>query len=283
MAPDDWLLVTRGNAPLVVSVPHAGTAIPAEFLPRLVSAWLARKDADWYLDRLYDFAIGLGATLVRTTISRTVIDVNRDPSGRSLYPGQTTTALCPTETFDGEPLYLPGQDPDAADIAARRAHFFEPYHRTLTAELGRLRALHPHVVIYDGHSIRSVIPRLFAGQLPQWNIGTNHGATCSARLTEMVERHCDRSGLSRVTNGRFTGGYITRHYGRPAEGVHALQMELACRGYLPEPADTPTPDTWPAPYVDTAAASLRSTLCAMLEGAVACAQNLAAGPAKGVL
>ena len=282
MAPDDWLLVTRGDAPLLVSVPHAGTEIPAECLPRLVSPWLARKDADWYLDRLYDFVIGLGATLVRTAISRTVIDVNRDPSGVSLYPGQTTTALCPTETFDGEPLYLPGQEPDAADIAARRTRFFEPYHRTLAAELERLRARHPHVVIYDGHSIRSVIPRLFTGELPQWNIGTNHGATCGARLTEMVERHCDRSLRSRVTNGRFTGGYITRHYGRPAEGVHALQMELACRGYLHEPA-VPTPGNWPSPYVEAEAARLRVTLHAILEGAVAFALDRAAGPATGVL
>lgn len=282
MTAPDWLVVARGEAPLVVSVPHAGTEIPDEFAARLVSPWLARKDADWHLDRLYDFAIGLGATVVRTTISRTVIDVNRDPSGVSLYPGQTTTALCPTETFDGEPLYLPGQSPDAADIAARRTRYFAPYHQALAVELARLRARHAHVVLYDGHSIRSVIPRLFPGELPQWNIGTNHGVTCSPRLTERIERHCDASGLSRVTNGRFTGGYITRHYGRPAEGVHAVQMELSCRGYMHEPA-VPAPGNWPSPYVDTAAAPLRASLYAILEDAVAFALDRAAGPAKGVL
>lgn len=282
MTPADWLVVTRGEAPLLVSVPHAGTDIPDEIASRLVSPWLARKDADWYLEHLYDFAVGLGATFVRTTISRTVIDVNRDPSGVSLYPGQTTTGLCPTETFDGEPLYLPGHEPSADDIAARRTRFFAPYHQTLAVELARLRARHEHVVIYDGHSIRSHIPRLFAGELPQWNIGTNHGATCSPRLTALVERHCDRSGLSRVTNGRFTGGYITRHYGRPAEGVHAIQMELGCRGYLPEPA-VPTPDNWPPPYVDTVATPLRATLYGILDDVVAFALDRAAGPAKGVL
>ncbi|HUU35881.1 MAG TPA: N-formylglutamate deformylase [Vicinamibacterales bacterium] len=282
MTHPDWLLVTRGDAPLIVSVPHAGTDLPGDVAARLVSPWLARKDADWHLAQLYDFAVGLGATLVRTTVSRTVVDVNRDPSGQSLYPGQTTTALCPVETFDGEPLYVPGQAPDDAEIAARRARFFVPYHQGLAVELARLRALHEHVVLYDCHSIRSVIPRLFAGELPQWNIGTNHGVTCSPRLTAIVEGHCDRSGLSRVTNGRFTGGYITRHYGRPDDGVHAIQMELACRGYMREP-DRPARDTWPSPYVETEAAPLRATLDAILEGTVAFALDLAAKPAKGVL
>lgn len=282
MTAPDWLVVTRGDAPLVVSIPHAGTDLPDALLPRLVSPWLARKDADWHLERLYDFAVGLGATVVRTMVSRTVIDVNRDPSGASLYPGQTTTGLCPTETFDGEPLYVTGQAPDDAEIAARREHYFVPYHRRLETELARLRAQHGAVVIYDCHSIRSVIPRLFDGELPQWNLGTNHGRTCSARLTALVEQHCDRSGLSRVTNGRFTGGYITRHFGRPSAGVHAIQMELGCRGYMREPA-VATPESWPSPYVEADAARLRLTLHAILESAVTFALDAAAGPGKGVL
>ena len=269
MPPPDWLSVTRGDAPLVVSVPHAGTRIPGEFEPRLVSTWLARTDADWHLERLYDFAVDLGATIVRTDVSRTVVDVNRDPAGASLYPGQATTALCPIDTFDGEPLYRPGAEPAAAEIAERRERYFDPYHQALAEELARLGQAHPEVVIYDCHSIRSVIPRLFPGELPQWNIGTNGGRTCAADLTRMVESHCDRSGLSRVTNGRFTAGYITRHYGRPENGVHALQMELACRGYMREPAGAPTPDIWPSPYVDAAAERLRPTLRAILAGAIA--------------
>ncbi len=283
MAAPGWLIVTRGTGPLLVSVPHAGTDLPGEFLASLRSPWLARKDADWHLERLYDFAAAAGATVVRTAISRTVIDVNRDPSGVSLYPGQATTGLCPVETFDGEPLYVPGNAPTDADIADRRVRYFEPYHQALAAEVTRLRQGHAHVVVYDCHSIRSVIPRLFAGELPHWNIGTNDGASCAPALTRLVEARCEASGRSRVTNGRFKGGYITRHYGRPAAGVHAIQMEVACRGYMTEPAAPPTPDNWPSPYVAEQAAPLRATLQAILESAVAWAMDASAGPTKGVL
>ena len=283
MAPPDWLIVTRGEGPLLVSVPHAGTDLPAELLPRLVSPWLARKDADWHLERLYDFAAALGATVVRTAISRTVIDVNRDPSGVSLYPGQATTGLCPVETFDGEPLYVNDRAPSDAEIAERRARYFDPYHQALAVELTRLRQGHAHVVVYDCHSIRSVIPRLFTGELPQWNIGTNDGASCAPSLTRVVETRCAASTLSHVTNGRFKGGYITRHYGRPDAGVHAIQMELACRGYMREPAGPPTPDNWPSPYEADEAAPLRATLQAILDGVLAWATDASAGVTKGVL
>ena len=219
----------------MVSLPHTGTTIPAEIEARLVSPWLARKDTDWWIERLYDFAGELGATIVRTDLSRTVIDVNRDPSGASLYPGRATTELCPTTTFDGEPLYRPGEEPDAAEIAARRASYFDPYHRTLAGEIGRLRTAYEHVVLYDCHSIRSRIPRLFDGELPHFNIGTNGGSSCDPALAADVEGLCAGSGFSHVANGRFKGGFITRHYGDPASGVHAVQMELACRGYMQEP------------------------------------------------
>ena len=175
METNHWLRVTRGDAPLVLSVPHAGTDIPAELEASLVSPWLARRDADWWVDRLYDFGGALGATVIRTGLSRTVIDVNRDPSGASLYPGQATTELCPTTTFDGEPLYRDGRSPDAAEIAARRERYYDPYHQALRTEIARLRTRHPRVVLYDCHSIRSRIPRLFDGELPNFNIGTNSG------------------------------------------------------------------------------------------------------------
>lgn len=259
-----WLSVVRGDAPLVVSLPHTGTWIPEEVEAGLVSPWLARKDADWWLDRLYDFAAGLGATVVHTAVSRTVIDVNRDPSGTSLYPGQTTTALCPVETFDGEPLYRAGHAPDEAEIARRHETYFAPYHQALLAELKRLTARHAAVVLYDCHSIRSVIPRLFEGELPQFNLGTNDGASCDPALTRRVARIVDATGLSRVTNGRFKGGYITRCYGQPAHGVHAIQMELACRGYMREPA-TPDPASWPSPYDATHAAPIRAALVSVLD------------------
>jgi N-formylglutamate deformylase len=230
----DWLTVTRGDAPLVVSLPHTGTEIPAAYERGLVSPWLARKDADWWIERLYDFAAGLGATVIRTTISRTVIDVNRDPSGVSLYPGQTTTELCPTTTFDGEPLYEPATEPTADDIAERRARFFDPYHAALRAEIERLRARHDNIVAYDCHSIRSVIPRLFDGTLPHFNIGTNGGTTCAPSLSDAIEKISVGSGFSHVVNGRFKGGYITRSYGDPANGVHAVQLELSEATYMEE-------------------------------------------------
>jgi len=275
----EWLTVTRGDAPLVVSLPHTGTVIPPDLEARLASPWLARKDADWWIDRLYGFAAGLGATVVHTAISRTVIDVNRDPGGVSLYPSQPTTDLCPTETFDGEPLYLAADEPAPDEIAERRRQYFLPYHAALASELARLTSRHARVVLYDCHSIRSRIPRLFAGELPQFNIGTNDGASCDAALTRLVERPCDGSGMSRITNGRFKGGYITRHYGHPERGVHAVQMELACRGYMHEPA-VPTPAAWPAPFDDHTAAPLRAILATVLAQAVAWAGEGARTPAS---
>ena len=256
---NDWLSVTRGEAPLLVSIPHAGTAIPADIEAVLVEPQLARFDADWHLEQLYDFAAGLGATVVRTTLSRTVIDVNRDPSGASLYPGQATTGLCPLTTFDGAPLYRGGREPDDAEIERRRRSYFEPYHAALATELARLRARHGRIVLYEAHSIRSRVARLFEGELPQFNIGTNSGQSCAPALGQAVAARCEASGLPTVVDGRFKGGWITRHYGQPERGVHAIQMELACRGYMDEPAVL-TPDNWPAPYEPERAAPLRAHL-----------------------
>ncbi len=268
-----WLTVRRGTAPLLVSIPHTGLAIPPEIEGRLVSPWLARKDADWWIDRLYDFATGLGATLVHTAVSRTVIDVNRDPSGATLYPGQATTELCPTSTFDGEPLYRAGREPAAAAIDERRHTYFESYHAALAGEITRLAAEHERIIVYDCHSIRSSVPRLFEGLLPVFSIGTNSGASCDEDLTRRVEALCDAAGQSRVTNGRFKGGYITRRYGNPAGGVHAIQMELACRGYMREVPGPVSEADWPPPYDAAFAAPLRAVLRGILEAALAFASS----------
>jgi N-formylglutamate deformylase len=246
-------------------MPHAGIDIPAVFAGELVSPWLARRDADWWIDRLYDFGETLGATVVRTLISRTVIDVNRDPSGASLYPGQATTELCPTTTFDGEPLYRANATPDAAAIAHRRETYHLPYHTALASELKRLKKLHAAVVLYDCHSIRSRIPRLFDGDLPNFNLGTHNGASCAPALAAAVERVCDATMYSHVTNGRFKGGYITRHYGSPLEGVHALQMELACRGYMLEKPGPVDPGSWPPRYDEQHAMPMREALLHILK------------------
>jgi formiminoglutamase len=263
MATHDWLTVRRGDAPLIIGLPHTGTDIPDDILATMVSPWRSRKDADWWVDRLYAFAEKMDATLVRTGISRSVIDVNRDPSGVSLYPGMTTTGLCPTETFDGEPLYLEGREPDEAEIARRREIWFTPYHDALSAELDRLAADGP-VVLYDAHSIRSVVPRLFEGELPQFNIGDNDGATCAPALTAAVEAACAVSGLSHVVNGRFKGGWTTRHYGRRELGRHAIQMELADRGYMDDPTGPVDESNWPSAWSPERAADLQKTLSAVL-------------------
>jgi N-formylglutamate deformylase len=268
----DWLQITRGDAPLIVSMPHTGTNIPSDIEAWLVSPWLARKDADWHVERLYDFAPSLGATVIRTAISRTVIDVNRDPSGATLYPGQATTELCPTTTFDGEPLYRDGRVPDEREIARRRATWFEPYHAALAEEIARLRKRHSKIVLFEAHSIRSVIPRLFDGELPNFNIGTNNGASCDAALTAEVESVCGRTSFSRVSNGRFKGGWTTRHYGKPAEGIHAVQLELACRSYMDEPREV-SPENWPIPYNEQRAAGMRGALTHILQACLSFAST----------
>ena len=259
----DWLIVERRNAPLIISIPHGGVDL-LEFQPAFADPWLARKDADWRLDELYDFIAPLGATLVRTRLSRSIVDVNRDPSGASLYPGQATTELCPTTTFDGEPLYRPGQAPDAAEIAERRRLYFDPYHASLRDEIARLRQNHRRVGLFDAHSIRSVIPRLFDGELPMFNLGTNSGASCSHELRETVGGLLAGSGRSSVVDGRFRGGWITRAHGRPGEGVEALQLELACRAYMDEP-ERPAPGNWPTPIDEARAAPTRATIRRVLE------------------
>lgn len=264
----EWLEVSPGTAPLVLSIPHAGTEIPKEFEDKFQSAWAARRDTDWWLPQLYGFAEDLGASVVRTHISRSVIDVNRDPTGASLYPGQAVTGLCPLINFDGEVLLRAGQAPDTAEIMARRQSYFEPYHAALATETARLRKKFERVVIYDCHSIRSRIPMLFEGVLPNFNIGTNDGKSCDPELTNRIEKICAAGeDFSTVVNGRFKGGWITRHHGNPNNGAHAIQMELACRGYMAEP-DELTPANWPSPYDENIARPLRKILQRILESAL---------------
>ncbi len=260
----DWLQIHRGDAPLIVSFPHTGTELPDALAAQFISPWLARRDADWWVHDLYAFAQQMGATTIRSAVSRSVIDLNRDPSGTSLYPGQNTTGLCPLTTFDNQPLYRDGHGPDEAEIARRRATWFMPYHDALAAEIARLRAQHGTVVVYDAHSIRSHIPHLFDGQLPQFNLGTNGDTTCDNALTDVVDNLCAMSGMSHVRNGRFKGGYITRHYSDIPGGVHTLQMELACRGYMHEP-EAVDEHSWPTPLDPDHAAPLCATLQQVLD------------------
>ncbi len=201
--------------------------------------------------------------MVRTDISRSIIDVNRNPDGVSLYPGQATTELCPTTTFDGEPLYRKGGAPAAAEIAGRRALYYAPYHDALRGEIARLRSKHPRVALYDAHSIRSIIPRLFEGKLPIFNLGTNAGRSCSAPLRDRLTEILASSGQTFVVDGRFKGGWITRDFGRPESGVEAVQLELACRAYMIEPPQ-PWPDNWPGAIDEVCATPTRTRLRALL-------------------
>ncbi|HWG67598.1 MAG TPA: N-formylglutamate deformylase [Rhodanobacteraceae bacterium] len=230
----------EGTAPLLVSLPHDGTALPAAIVARASAAGKRVPDTDWHVGTLYAFARELGASVITPHWSRYVADLNRDPEGHKLYPGRTETALVPTNTFAGEAIYAPGDEPDEKEIALRKAMYWQPYHDALASELARMRELHPRVVLWDGHSIRSRVPMFFDGQLPDFNLGTASGASCSPSLQErLLEVLRARAGggagrYSHVANGRFKGGYITRHYGRPDDAVDAVQLELAQYTYMDE-------------------------------------------------
>lgn len=224
-----------GRAPLLVSLPHDGGHIPDALAARMTPAARTAPDTDWFVSRLYAFARELGASILRPNHSRYVVDLNRPPDDVSLYPGLNTTGLCPSVRFTGEPVYLPGQEPDAAEVAARVERYWRPYHDALADELARLRARFGRALLWDGHSIRGELPFLFEGRLPDLNLGTASGTSCTpalqARLASVL---ASQTRYSHVINGRFKGGYITRHYGDPARSVEAIQLELAQSTYMDE-------------------------------------------------
>ena len=225
----------RGGSPLLLSLPHVGTWLPDALKPRLVPRALDCEDTDWHLERLYGFARDLGATVVVPRASRYLIDLNRPPENAPMYPGVNNTELCPTRFFTGEPLYREGQAPDAAEVRQRIAAWWQPYHDTLRSELQRLRAAHGHAVLFDGHSIKSELPWLFEGRLWDLNLGTASGHSCAPGLrTALVAVLEGQQRYTQVADGRFKGGHITRHYGRPAEQVHAVQLEMCWSCYMSE-------------------------------------------------
>ena len=225
----------RGETPLVIDVPHAGIALPPDVAARLTPYARNVPDTDWHVEKLYAFARAAGATLMTATHSRIVVDLNRDPSGARLYPGADNTELCPTRTFANDPIYGEGGAPTAAEIAARRSAYFDPYHAVLADEVERVRARHGYAILLDGHSIRAEVPRFFSGRLPDLNLGTADGTSCAPALQAVAaDVLASLAGFSHVVNGRFKGGYVTRRYGRPARGVHALQLEIAQCAYMDE-------------------------------------------------
>ena len=253
--------VTRGAGPIVLGFPHAGTHVPEEIKARLNERGRILADTDWHIDRLYAGLLP-DVTAVRATFHRYVIDANRDPSGVSLYPGQNTTALVPLTDFDGHDIW--DAPPTAPDIEARRASCHAPYHEALQAELERVRKMHGVAILYDCHSIRSRIPFLFDGTLPDFNVGTNLGSSCAPALQEAVSLICrDAPGYSTIVNGRFKGGWTTRHYGRPDAGRHAIQMELAQSTYLTDEAPPWTYDTGKAVRLRSCLKTVLTTLADM--------------------
>jgi N-formylglutamate deformylase len=232
----DTFSLHRGNAPLLVSLPHDGSAIPAALAARMTPEARRAPDTDWHVSRLYAFARELGASIIVPRQSRYVIDLNRGEDDTSLYPGQNTTGLVPLVRFTGEPVYLPGQEPDAAEVEARIDTWWRPYHAALHGELDRIRAQHGRVVLWEGHSIRgSGLPFLFDGRLPDLNLGTANGASCSPRLQSRIEQVLSaQADYDWVANGRFKGGHITRHYADPGNGIQAVQLELSQRTYMDE-------------------------------------------------
>ena len=231
----DTYTLTRGRTPLLISLPHVGTAFPASLQPRYTERALQAEDTDWFLDRLYGFALELGATLIVPRYSRYVVDLNRSSDNAPMYPGQNNTELCPTRHFTGEPIYRDGQAPGDSEIEQRVATYWQPYHDALRDELALLKATHGHAVLFDAHSIKSELPWLFEGTLPHLNLGCVNGSSCAPGLRDAVAAVLvAQSDFSHVVDGRFKGGHITRHHGQPGQGVHAVQLEMCWRAYMQE-------------------------------------------------
>ncbi len=252
----------RGSAPLLISLPHDGSIIPDAISARMLPAAQRSVDTDWHVGRLYEpLAKALGASVLRPTASRYVVDLNRPADGQALYPGRRETGLVSTIGFDGQPLYREGEEPSADEIQRRVNEFWRPYHDALSQELERLLAEHGRVVLWEGHSIRSRVPMLFEGQLPDFNVGTAEGASCDPALQAKLQSVLGgQSRYSFVINGRFKGGYITRHYGHPASGVHAVQLELAQLNYMDEDSFA---------YDEAKAATLQQTIELLLRACLA--------------
>ncbi len=256
-----------GSSALLVSLPHIGTDIPAQLQPAYVPRALAVEDTDWHLERLYDFLPALGASVLLPRYSRYVIDLNRPPDDAPMYPGASNTELCPTRFFTGDPLYQPGCEPPAHERARRRDAYWLPYHTALAAELQRIKSIHGYALLWDGHSIRSHIPWLFEGTLPGLNIGTASGASADPSIALAAVQICTSAdNVSHVLNGRFKGGYITRHYGSPQDHVHAVQLEMCQYLYMEE--------ALPFDYDANKASEIKPLLRSMLVSALAACRDI---------
>ena len=262
----DVFRFTEGTIPLLMSSPHSGTDVPADIEHRFTEDARRLPDTDWHIPLLYDFAAGLGASRIEAVYSRYVVDLNRPPDNQSLYPGQATTGLCPVQQFDGEAIYQEGNAPEDGEVAERTEKYWRPYHAKIEEELNRLKSAFGYALLYDCHSIRSAIPRLFDGRLPTLNLGTNRGASCDPRLEQAIAEEMAASSFTQVVNGRFVGGHITRGHGRPENNIHAVQMELTQIDYMDE--------HYPFAYAPERAQKLQQTLRPILEAFIASGARL---------
>lgn len=255
----------QGTSPLLISMPHIGTFVPPDIKGRLTPAALKLPDTDWHVDKLYWFAVEMGAGILMPTHSRYVIDLNRPQDDSSLYPGQLKTGLCPLQTFVGEKIYKEGDEPDDIEKINRVGAYWLPYHETLQAELARIKKEFGYAILYDAHSIKSEVPLLFEGRLPDLNLGSAKGASCVSGMAEAAMAAAKSGNYSAVLNGRFVGGHITRHYGRPQENIHAVQMELSEINYMDE--------NYPYHYDENKAKKLQVVLKGVLQALLAWGKN----------
>ena len=248
--------VREASSPLLVSFPHSGTAVPSAIEQQFTAAGRSLIDTDWHVPKLYDFLKELPVSTISANYSRYVIDVNRSPQGTALYPGQNETELCPTSTFGKQPIYLLGKAPNKAQIDQRIQAYWQPYHKALADQLERIKAIHGYALLWDAHSIASVVPRFFTGTLPDLNLGTAESLSCRPDLGNDLFKIMQQSQFSAVRDSRFKGGYITRHYGQPQGDIHAVQMEIAQSTYMEEHSDNG--------YDETKAAKLGEFLQTMI-------------------
>lgn len=230
---DEVFKFVEGTRPILISMPHNGIQIPQNLLPSMTESAKTMVDTDWYLDQLYHFAADNGCYLINPKYSRYVIDLNRPQDDKNLYPGQDTTELCPTTQFDKQPIYLFGKEPTEHDISERVEKYWQPYHQKLSSTLAQIKKKFGTALLFEAHSIKSEVPRFFEGILPDFNFGDYNHNSCAKKLIDSITEWCPQ-GYSKVVNGRFKGGYITRAYGVPEQNVHAVQLELSQATYMDE-------------------------------------------------
>lgn len=248
----DCYTLHEGDSPLLVTVPHDGRMIPGDIAVKMTEAGRSIPDTDWHVARLYEFVTELGASLIVANYSRYVVDLNRPADDAAMYEGQLSTGLCPRQAFDGRELYEGETD---IDVAGRLDEYWNPYHDKVQQTIDSLREKHGHALLWDAHSIKSHMPTLFDGELPVLNVGTYDGQSCDSARADAVMEVATASQYAAIFNGRFKGGYTTRHYGNPAAGVHAVQLELAQRAYMDETSGA---------YDEVAASQLGDTLRRMM-------------------